>query len=78
MQKPRKGPRRRLAGLVGAKAWLRLSRRVRSGSPGQGMVEYSLILMLVALVVIVIFVLVGHRVSDMYSNINNGFNTTSG
>jgi Flp pilus assembly pilin Flp len=36
------------------------------------MVEYSLILMLVALVVMVIFVLVGHRVSDMYSNVNNG------
>jgi Flp pilus assembly pilin Flp len=36
------------------------------------MVEYSLILMLVALVVLVIFVVLGHRVSDMYSNINNG------
>ncbi|MFZ0996203.1 MAG: Flp family type IVb pilin [Candidatus Dormiibacterota bacterium] len=36
------------------------------------MVEYSLILMLVALVVMVIFVVLGHRVSDMYSNINNG------
>jgi Flp pilus assembly pilin Flp len=36
------------------------------------MVEYSLILMLIALVVMVIFVVLGHRVSDMYSNINNG------
>lgn len=37
------------------------------------MVEYSLILMLIAIVVIVIMVVVGHRVSDLYSNINNGF-----
>lgn len=36
------------------------------------MVEYSLILMLVAIVVMVIFVVLGHRVSDMYSNINDG------
>ena len=42
------------------------------------MVEYSLILLLVAIVVLVIFVVLGHRVSDLYSNINNGVNTASG
>jgi Flp pilus assembly pilin Flp len=34
--------------------------------------------MLIAIVVIVIFVVVGHRVSDLYSNIDNGINTASG
>ncbi|HVB53853.1 MAG TPA: hypothetical protein VNF24_06630 [Candidatus Acidoferrales bacterium] len=42
------------------------------------MVEYSLILVLVALVVLVIFIVLGHRVSDLYSNISNGINTASG
>jgi pilus assembly protein Flp/PilA len=72
MQKPEMGRWRRLTGSSRFRGWARLSRRVRSGSLGQGMVEYSLILMLVALVVLVIFVVLGHRVSDMYSNINNG------
>jgi pilus assembly protein Flp/PilA len=39
---------------------------------GQGMVEYSLILVLVAIVVIAIMTLVGHRVSDVFSNIEKG------
>ncbi len=42
------------------------------------MVEYSLVLLLVAMVVLVIFVVMGHRVSDLYSNISNGVNTASG
>ncbi|HEY6538220.1 MAG TPA: hypothetical protein VI138_04160 [Candidatus Dormibacteraeota bacterium] len=51
--------------------------RMRPGvSLGQGMVEYSLILGLVALVVLVVFVLVGHHVSDIYSNINTGLAAT--
>ncbi|MGP8248927.1 MAG: Flp family type IVb pilin [Candidatus Dormibacteria bacterium] len=43
-----------------------------SDEEGQGMVEYALILVLIAIVVIVILTLVGHRVSDVFSNINNG------
>lgn len=39
---------------------------------GQGMVEYALILVLIAIVVIVILTLVGHRVSDVFSNVNRG------
>ncbi|MGH7643542.1 MAG: hypothetical protein ACRENX_11155 [Candidatus Dormibacteria bacterium] len=71
MQKPNLGLKRRAQRSVdGAGEWF--ARRLRSGSPGQGMVEYSLILVLVAIVVLVIFIVLGHRVSDMYSNINNG------
>ncbi|MGC2191691.1 MAG: hypothetical protein WA751_05105 [Candidatus Dormiibacterota bacterium] len=72
MQKPDMGLKRRARGSARRVAGIRLSRRLRSGSPGQAMVEYSLILVLVALVVLVIFIVVSHRVSDLYSNINNG------
>ncbi len=37
---------------------------------GQGMVEYALILVLIAIVVIVVLAVVGHKVSDVFSNIN--------
>ncbi len=46
--------------------------RLRSGSRGQGMVEYALMLMLVALVLIVILTVLGGHVTDMYSNVSNG------
>jgi Flp pilus assembly pilin Flp len=73
MQKPNLGLNRRLR--ITARLRAGVARRLRSGSPGQGMVEYSLILLLVAIVVMVIFVVLGHRVSDLYSNINHGFST---
>jgi len=43
-----------------------------SKEEGQGMVEYALILVLIAIVVIVILTLVGHSVSDVFSNVNIG------
>lgn len=39
---------------------------------GQGMVEYALILVLVAIVVIVVLSTLGHTVNNVYSNINTG------
>lgn len=45
---------------------------LRQAEEGQGMVEYALILVLIAIVVIVILTLVGHNVSDVFSNVNNG------
>jgi pilus assembly protein Flp/PilA len=39
---------------------------------GQGMVEYALILVLIAMVVIVILQLVGHQVNNVFSNVNKG------
>ncbi|MGA8208280.1 MAG: Flp family type IVb pilin [Candidatus Dormiibacterota bacterium] len=39
---------------------------------GQGMVEYALILVLIAVVVIVILSVVGHNTSDVFSNVSNG------
>ena len=42
---------------------------------GQGMVEYALILVLIAVVVIVILTVVGHQVSNVFSNISSGLGT---
>ena len=44
----------------------------RSQQSGQGMVEYALILVLIAVVVIVILTTVGHRVNNVFSNISHG------
>jgi pilus assembly protein Flp/PilA len=44
---------------------------------GQGLVEYAVIIMLVAIVVIGVVTLFGFRVSTLYSNINSGFPPTS-
>lgn len=39
---------------------------------GQGMVEYALILVLIAIVVIVILTTLGHNVNNVFSNISHG------
>jgi pilus assembly protein Flp/PilA len=39
---------------------------------GQGMVEYALILVLIAIVVIVILTTLGKQVNNVFSNISNG------
>ena len=43
---------------------------------GQGLVEYALILMLVALVVLVILTLLGPQVGNMFSKVTNMFPTS--
>ena len=42
---------------------------------GQGLVEYALILVLIAIVVIGILRLLGGQVSNVFSNINSGLST---
>ena len=39
---------------------------------GQGLVEYAMVLMLVAIVVIVVLALLGPAVGNMFSNVVNG------
>jgi pilus assembly protein Flp/PilA len=41
---------------------------------GQGLVEYALILVLIAIVVIGILTLLGGKVSQVFSQINSGLN----
>ena len=57
------------------RAWLSSNvRRLRhiGDERGQGMVEYALILVLIAIVVIVILQVVGAQVNNVFSNISNG------
>jgi pilus assembly protein Flp/PilA len=42
---------------------------------GQGLVEYALILVLIAIVVIVILGILGTQVSTIFSNISSGLGT---
>jgi pilus assembly protein Flp/PilA len=58
----------RLRGLMVRKAEL----EENEAEKGQGMVEYALILVLIAIVVIVILTVVGHQVSNVFSNISSG------
>ena len=44
---------------------------------GQGMVEYGLILALVAVVVIVALTTLGKGIGNKFNEINNGLNTTN-
>ncbi len=43
---------------------------------GQGLVEYALILVLVAIVVIAILLLVGPQIANIFSKVTNGLSTT--
>jgi pilus assembly protein Flp/PilA len=49
--------------------------RRRDGERGQGMTEYGLILVLIAIVVILVVAVVGHKVNNIYSNVSSGLNT---
>ncbi len=42
------------------------------GDEGQGLIEYSLILVLVAIVVIAILTLLGPQIGDVFSRVVNG------
>jgi len=41
---------------------------------GQGMVEYGLIVMLIAIVLILAVQFLGHQTNNLFSNVSNGFN----
>ena len=52
----------------------RAKAHVMNREEGQGMVEYALILVLIAVVVIVILQIVGKQVNNVFSNISTGLN----
>ena len=52
-----------------------LARRLERPEDGQGMVEYALILVLIAIVVIVILQVVGKQVNNVFSNVSHGLST---
>ena len=45
----------------------------KEGQQGQGLVEYALVLVLVAVVVIAVITLLGPRIGNMYSRITHGW-----
>jgi pilus assembly protein Flp/PilA len=47
----------------------------RDGERGQGLVEYGLIVILVAVVVIVVVALVGHQANNVFSNVSKGLSS---
>jgi pilus assembly protein Flp/PilA len=49
-----------------------LDRAERDDEDGQGMVEYALILVLIATVVLVVVTVLGKQVSNLYSNVSSG------
>ncbi len=52
--------------------WFAMQARAANGSPsGQGLVEYALILVLVALVVIASLLILGPIIGNSFSTINN-------
>jgi Flp pilus assembly pilin Flp len=46
--------------------------RRRDDERGQGLVEYGLILILIAIFVIVVVGVVGHQTNNVFSNVSNG------
>ncbi len=54
---------------------IELSTARRRGQRGQGMVEYAFIMLLVAIVVLVSVLVLGHQTSNLYSNISSGLGT---
>jgi Flp pilus assembly pilin Flp len=44
----------------------------RDSERGQGLVEYGLILILIAIFVIVVVGVVGHQTNNVFSNVSNG------
>jgi len=56
----------RLSGLV---------KRARTREDGQGLVEYALILMLIAIVVVVVVSTLGHTVNNVFSNVSGGLSS---
>jgi len=51
---------------------MRKGEQGKDGEKGQGLVEYSLIIALVAIVVIAILVLVGPQIGNIFSTITHG------
>ena len=64
--------RSRALGALSLRSTEFVARLFRGEEDGQGMVEYALILVLIAIVVIVILQVVGKQVNNVFSNISNG------
>ena len=57
---------------------MELSKRKKRGQRGQGLVEYSLILVLVAIVVIAALMVLGPIIGNVFSTVNSSLSTVAG
>ena len=57
---------------------MKLAFRRRAGEAGQGLVEYALILCLVAVIMIVVLISLGGSYLNLYSDIENGLAIATG
>lgn len=51
---------------------IKLMQQRREGERGQGLVEYALIIALVAIIVIAILIVLGPQIGQIFSTITNG------
>jgi Flp pilus assembly pilin Flp len=56
------------------RSWTAPGNRRRDDERGQGLVEYGLIIVLVAIFVIIVVGVVGHQTNNVFSNVSNGLN----
>ena len=56
------------------RSWTTPTIRRRDDERGQGLVEYGLIIVLVAIFVIIVVGVVGHQTNNVFSNVSNGLN----
>jgi pilus assembly protein Flp/PilA len=49
--------------------------RARSNEEGQGMVEYAMILVFIAVLVILVLAFIGQQVNNVFSNVSTGLGT---
>jgi pilus assembly protein Flp/PilA len=59
----------KVLGALGSGQWSQLLKK----EEGQGLIEYALILVLIAVIVIGVLTVLGKKVSNVFSNINSSF-----
>jgi pilus assembly protein Flp/PilA len=59
----------KVLGALGSGQWLQVFKK----EEGQGLIEYALILVLIAVIVIGVLTVLGKKVSNVFSNINSQF-----
>ena len=57
------------------RSWTAPTTRLRDGERGQGLVEYGLLVVLVAIFVIVVVAVVGHQANNVFSNVSKGLSS---
>jgi pilus assembly protein Flp/PilA len=57
------------------RSWAVPTTRLHDDERGQGLVEYGLLVVLVAIFVIVVVAVVGHQANNVFSNVSNGLSS---